>query len=28
LDAPEAWPVIHSRELRALIEQTRRNLTS
>lgn len=28
LDEPEAWPVIHSRELRALIDQTRRNLTS
>jgi nicotinate phosphoribosyltransferase len=28
LDAAEPWPVIYSRELRALIEQTRRNLTT
>jgi nicotinate phosphoribosyltransferase len=28
LEPSEPWPVIHSRELRELIEQTRRNLTS
>jgi nicotinate phosphoribosyltransferase len=28
LDPAEPWPVIYSRELRALIEQTRRNLTA
>ena len=26
LEVAEPWPIVHSRELRALIDQTRRNL--